>query len=143
MNVFPRVLSYINHPESDDMLKISIFKRFTLSGIKFFKFALGSKSEDTFKILIIGDGFCEILFSVNINSEKIFPSRTFARVMVFVFLFSVNFRESLFVMNLLLFSNNCSNRSENSMSLFISPISQLGNFNSSIFFPPGGGGGGG
>ena len=79
--------------------------------------------------------FVEFYFQLILIHKIFLGSRIFARVSVFVFLFSVNFRESLFVINLLLFSNNCSNKSENSMSLFIFRIAQLGNFNSSIFFP--------
>ena len=76
----------VSDPESDNLLKISTFERFNLSEIKSLKFTSISESEDICKISISGDRFCEILFSVNINSKKIFGSRTFSRVSVFVFL---------------------------------------------------------
>ena len=76
----------------------------------------------------------EFYFQLILIQKFFFVSRTFARVSIFFFFFSVNFRKSSFVIYLFLFFNNFPDKSENPMSFFISRISQLGKCDSSVFF---------
>ena len=89
----------VSDPESDDILKISIFERFTLSGIKSLKFTSGSELEDIFEISIIGDRFCGILFSSGIKSLK-FTSGSESEDIFKVSIIGGRYSEILFSVNI-------------------------------------------